>query len=66
MVQPDAENRFKTAEEAASGSGGLALLHKQLTILGIDSEYDRDLEAYLAKLYPNRSAGIPDFEGMMA
>lgn len=65
MIQPDAGARFRTAEEAASGSGGLALLHKQLTILGIDSEYDRDLEAYLAKLYPSRPPGIPDYESMM-
>ena len=66
MVQPDPKKRFETAEEAASGSGGLALLHKQLTILGKDSEYDRDLEAYIAKLYPNKTAVIPEFEGMMA
>jgi serine/threonine protein kinase len=65
MIQPDAEARFRTAEEAASGSGGLALLHKQLTILGIDSEYDRDLEAYLAKLYPSKTPGIADVESMM-
>lgn len=51
FIDPDPARRFASAQEAESGSGGLALLHKQLTILGKDSEYDRDLESYLSKLY---------------
>lgn len=66
LVQPDPARRFESAEQAASGSGGLALLHKQLTILGMDSEYDREMEAYIAKLYPARTGEIPNLEGMMA
>jgi len=52
FVDPDPDRRFHSAQEAESGSSGLALLHKQLTMLGKDSEYDRDLESYLAKLFP--------------
>jgi len=60
FVDPDPARRFASAQEAESGSGGLALLHKQLTILGKDSEYDRDLESYLAKLYaPAAGAAAP-------
>jgi len=52
FIDPDPARRFHSAQEAESGSGGLALLHKQLTMLGKDSEYDRDLESYLSKLFP--------------
>ncbi len=53
FIDPDPARRFQSAQEAESGNGGLALLHKQLTILGKDSEYDRDLEGYLSKVYPS-------------
>ncbi len=64
FLDPNPENRYRSAEEAETGTLGLALLHKQLTILGKDSEYYRDLESYLSKLYPNPSAWPPPHDGM--
>jgi eukaryotic-like serine/threonine-protein kinase len=52
FLDPNPENRYETAEDAESVSEGLALLHKQLTMLGIDSEYDRELQGYITKLFP--------------
>ena len=65
FLDPDPANRFANAQEAETGTIGLALLHKQLTMLGKDSQYDRDLESYLAKLFPPVGAA-PDWEGLMA
>ncbi len=63
FIDPDPARRFASAQDAESGSGGLALLHKQLTILGKDSEYDRDLESYMAKLF-TAPAGSPAAESV--
>ena len=66
FVQPDPAARFSSAEEAESRSGGLALLHQQLTMLGKDSEYDRDLESYLSRLFPAfQGRGGDDVESMI-
>lgn len=65
FLHPDPAQRFQNAQEAETGSLGLALLHKQLTMLGKDSQYDRDLESYLAKLYPPASS-LTGYEGLMA
>jgi serine/threonine-protein kinase len=64
MIHPDPAQRFANAEEAESGSEGLALLHKQLTMLGKDSEYDRDLESYVSKLFAE-GASATAHEGML-
>ncbi len=50
FLAPDAADRFPNAEEAESGNEGLNLVHKQLTLLGKDTEYGRELEHYLAKV----------------
>lgn len=50
FLDPDPERRFPSAEEAEMGDGGLAALHKQLTLAGKDTEYGRELEDYLAKI----------------
>ena len=50
FLDPNPAGRFATAEEAEVGSGGLAMLHKQLTLAGKDTEYGRELETYLAKV----------------
>ena len=66
FVHPDPAARFASAEEAESRSGGLALLHQQLTMLGKDSEYDRDLESYISRLFPRtRSAPASAIEGIL-
>jgi len=50
FLDPDPERRFASAEEAEMGAGGLATLHKQLTLAGKDTEYGRELENYLSKI----------------
>ena len=50
FLEPDPAGRFASAEEAEIGSTGLAMLHKQLTLAGKDTEYDRELENYLSKI----------------
>ena len=50
LLNPDPAGRFATAEEAELGENGLAMLHKQLTLAGKDTEYSRELENYLSKI----------------
>jgi serine/threonine protein kinase len=66
LIDPDPGKRFQKAEQAESGSMGLALLHKQLTMAGKDSEYYRDLESYMAKLLPGGQSGPAGMEGLLA
>ena len=47
LLAADPADRYRTAEEA---DAGMALVHKQLTLVGKDSEYGRELETYLAKI----------------
>jgi len=66
FLDPDPSRRYQRCDEAESGPMGLALLHKQLTIAGKDSEYYRDLESYMAKLQPAGSVSLSALEGLMA
>ncbi len=50
FLEPNPAGRFATAEEAEIGEHGLAMLHKQLTLAGKDTEYGRELENYLSKI----------------
>lgn len=50
LLDPDPLKRFGSAQEAESGKAGLILVHKQLALLGQDTEYGRELESYLDKL----------------
>lgn len=50
FLEPDSKRRYPSAQEAEVGSQGLLLVHKQLALLGKDTEYGRELENYLAKL----------------
>ena len=50
FLDPNPAGRFSSAEEAEVGSNGLAMLHKQLTLAGKDTEYGRELENYLSKI----------------
>ncbi|MDD2240943.1 MAG: serine/threonine-protein kinase [Kiritimatiellae bacterium] len=50
LLAPDPANRFASAEEAEIGPTGLAMLHKQLTLAGKDTEYGRELETYLSRI----------------
>ncbi len=50
FLEPNPAARYATAEEAEIGESGLAMLHKQLTLAGKDTEYGRELENYLSKI----------------
>jgi eukaryotic-like serine/threonine-protein kinase len=50
FLEPNPAGRFASAEEAEIGGTGLAMLHKQLTLAGKDTEYGRELENYLSKI----------------
>lgn len=50
LLDPNPARRYADAVEAEIGSAGLAVVHKQLVHAGLDSEYGRDLAAYLSKL----------------
>ena len=43
-------DRFESAKDAEVGRYGLNVIEKQLVRAGLDSEYERDLSAYLGKL----------------
>ncbi len=50
FLDPQPMARFGSAEEAEVGSTGLAMVHKQLTLAGKDTDYGRELENYLSKI----------------
>ncbi len=58
FLNPDPRKRFASAQEAESGPGGLILVHKQLALLGQDTEYGRELEGYLTKLVDPRTGQV--------
>jgi hypothetical protein len=58
FVDPDPARRFVNAQEAESGRQGLIIVHKQLALLGKDTEYGRELENYLSKLVDPRTGQI--------
>jgi serine/threonine-protein kinase len=49
FVEPNPEDRFPSAM-AAESDQGLRLVHRQLTHLGKDTQYDRELQLYMSKL----------------
>lgn len=52
FLHPDPGQRFADAQSAESGANGLAMVHKQLTQMEIDSDYRRDLARFLSQLEP--------------
>lgn len=50
FLDPNPAQRYADAQEAESGKDGLIQVHKQLAMVGQDTEYGRELEAYLSKL----------------
>ena len=49
LLDPNPSSRYDDARKAESYGEGLAIVHKQLTQLNIDSEYRRDLAYFLEK-----------------
>ena len=50
MLHPDPSRRYTSAENAEDSSQGIGGIHRQLSRLGLDAEYDRELAHYLEKL----------------
>ncbi len=50
FLDPNPERRFQSAVEAESGRDSLLVVHKQLALLGKDTEYGRELARYLDML----------------
>jgi serine/threonine protein kinase len=58
FIDPDPNKRYHCAVDAESGSEGLRIVHKQLTQLGKDAVYDRELRSYLRKILPIKENSI--------
>ncbi|HPA79126.1 MAG TPA: serine/threonine-protein kinase [Kiritimatiellia bacterium] len=50
FIDPDPQKRYHKADEAEAGKQGLRIVHQQLTQLGKDAEYGRELQAYISKI----------------
>jgi eukaryotic-like serine/threonine-protein kinase len=50
FLHPDPTKRYPSASDAEAGPDGLVKIHKQLALVGKDSEYDRELGNYVEKL----------------
>jgi len=64
FVDPERTRRFSSDKEAEIGSDGLSVVDKQLVRVGLDSEYERDLSDYLAKLVNSRTQRVEIPAGM--
>ncbi len=60
LLNPEPSKRYDDARKAESYGEGLAIVHKQLTQLNIDSEYRRDLAYYLEKFQGTSRQSVPD------
>lgn len=58
FVDPDCAQRFSSDVEADVGSDGLSGVARQLVRVGLDSEYERDLSGFLAKLIDARTQRV--------
>jgi serine/threonine protein kinase len=50
LLDPDAARRFPSAALAEDSPEGMSAVHRQLSTLHLDAEYDRELARYLDKL----------------
>lgn len=57
FVNPEADKRHQTAEDADAGEESLRIVHQQLALARKDAEYERELQNYLSKLI-NPSTGV--------
>lgn len=64
FIDPAPENRFPNAGTAESKKEGLALVHRQLTQTGQDTDWDRELAEYLGKLLAPPEDPIQVLEGV--
>jgi len=50
LLDPDPSRRFSSAKETEESDFGLRGVHRQLSTIHLDAEYDREMEKYLEKL----------------
>ena len=48
LLEMDVAKRSSRAEQVESGQSGLSVIHRQLTKIGKDTEYDRELQDFIA------------------
>jgi len=60
FIEPDPAKRYSSAEAAESSDEGLRIVHKQLSQLGKDTQYERELSRYFLKLVNRRSARMEE------
>jgi serine/threonine protein kinase len=58
ILDPIPENRYASAKDAESGEDGLVEVHKRLTKLGVNTELERIISAYLDKLVDEKTSRI--------
>ena len=58
VLDPIPDNRYESAKDAEAGQDGLVQVNKRLTKLGINTEFERILSAYLAKLVDAKTSRI--------
>ncbi|MDA3798623.1 MAG: protein kinase [Kiritimatiellae bacterium] len=58
VLDPVPENRYKSAKAAEAGQDGLVQVNKRLTKLGINTEFERIISAYLSKLVDAKTSRI--------
>jgi serine/threonine protein kinase len=58
MIDPDPKKRFPSVREVDTGQHSLGHVAKQLVRAGLDSEYERDIADYLAKLIDARTQRV--------
>jgi serine/threonine-protein kinase len=61
LIEPDPGKRYPSAVEAEVGPDGLRIVDAQLVRANLDSEHERDLSAYLAKLVVEPMSRVQSF-----
>ena len=59
FLDPDPFRRFESAQAAQSRAGGLAMVHKQMVQMEIDTDYFRDLASFMKLLGQQKSPPDP-------
>ena len=58
ILDPSPENRYASAKDAEAGQDGLVKVNKRLTKLGVNTEFERIISAYLDKLVDKKTSRI--------
>jgi serine/threonine-protein kinase len=58
ILDPVPENRYASAKDAEAGQDGLVEVNKRLTKLGVNTEFERIISAYLDKLVDEKTSRI--------